>query len=404
MAYNPTTGIITAPVSIRDVQRALGSSSPDLGTLCKHQSINPWAKCKPIVAPSIIRSLDYAHAEQVTNYHCGLDVVYSTSNFNDFLTKVRAALSNPDYSYQNDFTAVKYTRPTGGMAAPFRLTDFQNYKKNAILDYTVDDSSAGGDGLPIQSVYSRNIQINLVESPGDVTLPDDSSRLAYYINHMAGGQQIAAREYLHVLDLIYWQLQSGIVLTNLRRGILIMNYSDQNIYRWTSQTIPWATDPEWATLLGSSSGERVWVVEFYTNLSYVGGGANLNGRFFCIPNFSYPTTCITLANFSGSYPASVPSTPYDTIEVFLQCDAPISTTFAELYIELQIERTMGSWESVTTITVKNQWTSDIRSYYENVYGVDDSDKGKNMRIRIYGMLTNSSVLRDFYYSESVIIS
>ena len=401
MAYNPTTGIITAPVSIRDVQRALGSSSPDLGTLCKHQSINPWAKCKPIVAPNIIRPLDYVRAEQVTNYHCGLDVVYSTGSFNDFLSKVRAALSNPDYSYQDDFTAVKYTRPTGGTAAPFRLTDFQNYKKNAILDYAVDDSSAGGDGLPISSVYSRNMDINLVESPGDVTLPDDSSRLAYYVNHMSGGQQIAAREYLHVLDLINWQLQSGVILTNLRRGILLMNYNDKNIYRWTSQTIPWASDPEWATLFGSSSGERVWVVEFYTNLSYAGGGANLTGQFFCIPNFSYTAVCTTLANFSGSYPAS---TPYDTIEVFLTCDASISTTFAELYIDLNIEYTTGIWDRVTTITVKNQSTSDIRSVYENVSFISESERGKNMRIRIYGMLAHSSVLRDFYYSESVIIS
>lgn len=399
MAYS--NNVITAPVSIYDVQRALGASSPDLGTLCKHQSINPWAKCKPIVAPNIIRPLDYAHAEQVTNYHCGLDVVYSTGSFNDFLSKVRAALSNPDYSYQDDFTAVKYTRPTGGVAAPFRLTDFQNYKKNAILDYTIDNSGAGGDGLPISSVYSRNMDINLVESPGDVTLPDDSSRLAYYVNYMSGGQQIAAREYLHVLDLINWQLQSGVVLTNLRRGILIMNYNDKNIYRWTSQTIPWATDPEWATLFGSSSGERVWVVEFYTNLSYAGGGANLSGQFFCIPNFSYVTTCTTLANFSGSYPATTPS---DTIEVFLACDAPISTTFSELYIDLQIEYTTGFWDRVTTITVKNQSTSNIKSVYENVSLISESERGKNMRIRIYGMLAHSSVLKDFYYSESGIIN
>lgn len=45
MAYG--NGIITSPVSIYDVQQALGNSSPDLGTLCKASQINKWAKYKP---------------------------------------------------------------------------------------------------------------------------------------------------------------------------------------------------------------------------------------------------------------------------------------------------------------------------------------------------------------------
>lgn len=39
---------VIAPVSIYDVQRALGVSSGDLGTLCKHTNINLWARYKPI--------------------------------------------------------------------------------------------------------------------------------------------------------------------------------------------------------------------------------------------------------------------------------------------------------------------------------------------------------------------
>lgn len=397
MAYN--NNVITSPVSIYDVQRALGSSSPDLGTLCKHQSINPWAKCKPIVAPNIIRPLDYAHAEQVTNYHCGLTVVYSASNFNDFLAKVRSALTNSDYKYQNEYTAVKYDRPAGTIAAPFRLSDFNGYRVNSYIDYTIHNESAGGDGLPISPLYSRNIQIDLRGTPSDVALPDDSARLSYYTNYMSGGSQIAARENIHVLDIIHWQLAAGVVLSNLRRGILIMRQDDLTTFRWTSQTIPWGTDSEWDNLFGSASGTRVWVVEFYTNVNYAGGNANMNGQFFCIPQFSYITTCLTNANFSGSYPAPTPS---DTIEVFYQCDAPIST-FDELYIDLQIEYTSGTWDKVTTITVKNHSITDVRSVYENVYGIDSTNRGKYMRIRIYGKLSGSSTSKDFYYSESVII-
>lgn len=46
MAYN--IGRIMAPVSIYDVQQALGSGSPDLGTLCRSANINKWSKYKPI--------------------------------------------------------------------------------------------------------------------------------------------------------------------------------------------------------------------------------------------------------------------------------------------------------------------------------------------------------------------
>lgn len=49
MAYN--NGKITAPVSIRDVQQALGVSSTDLKTLCISPNINPWARYKPILIP-----------------------------------------------------------------------------------------------------------------------------------------------------------------------------------------------------------------------------------------------------------------------------------------------------------------------------------------------------------------
>lgn len=44
-------GKITAPVSIEDVRTVLGVSSYDLGTLCKSEKINMWAKYKPVRVP-----------------------------------------------------------------------------------------------------------------------------------------------------------------------------------------------------------------------------------------------------------------------------------------------------------------------------------------------------------------
>ena len=46
MAYN--NGIVTAPVSVYDVQRALSNTSPDVKTLCLADNVNKWSKCKPV--------------------------------------------------------------------------------------------------------------------------------------------------------------------------------------------------------------------------------------------------------------------------------------------------------------------------------------------------------------------
>ena len=404
MSYNSNTKTITAPVSVYDVQQALSTGDHDVGRLCVNTGINPWAKCKPINAPGIIRALDYSKAEQVTNYHCGLSVVYSTNNFNDFLAKVQASLNNASYKYLNEYTAVKYDRPTGTMLSPFRLSDYDGYRHNAELDASIPDESAGGDGLPISPVYSRNIQIDLRGTVTNKPLPDDSIKLAYYTNHMSGASQIAARYNLHILDIIHWQLNSGVVLTNLRRGILIMRQDSTGVYRWTSSTIPWASDPDWANAFGSSSGTPVWVVEFYTNVDYAGGTENKTGQFFCIPEFAYITTCITNASFAGTYPASNPYA--EMIEIFYQCDAPIST-FDELYLELQIygeSYGVGTWDPVTTVTVKNYSTVDVRGVYENLYRIDETIIGKKMRVRVYGKLAGSSNTTTFYYSEEVTIT
>ena len=47
MSYNSENGIISAPVSIDDVKRALGEGSNDLATLCKSENILLWSKYKP---------------------------------------------------------------------------------------------------------------------------------------------------------------------------------------------------------------------------------------------------------------------------------------------------------------------------------------------------------------------
>lgn len=48
MAFDSTTGIISAPVDMGDIADALGVDSLDLGTLCESEEVNMWSARKPM--------------------------------------------------------------------------------------------------------------------------------------------------------------------------------------------------------------------------------------------------------------------------------------------------------------------------------------------------------------------
>ncbi len=131
MSYS--RGIITEPVSIRDIQRALGVSSPDLGTLCKHANVNKWAMYKPErLAPLSFITLDQRKA----NYF-GLTPVR-----NDKAKVVAYGYNGSDaknvgatgYSI-NEISGANlpwpYTKPNGGATSPYRQTDFASDRDRA---------------------------------------------------------------------------------------------------------------------------------------------------------------------------------------------------------------------------------------------------------------------------------
>lgn len=401
-----SNGLITAPVSIRDVQKALGVGSGDVGTLCRSSMINMWAKCKPIKA-DVIRPLNYAAGEQITNYKAGLSCIYATS-FNAFKQLIENNWDNENYKNEGDFVAVKYDKPIGGASSPYRLTDFNGYRRTAYLASDVIDGNNQTIGW-VSSVYSKNIIIDLRSgNRADVTLPDDTTLITNYQNWMSA--TIGTRENLHVYDVINWQLSNGAFSQNLRRGMLIIG---QDGFKWSSVTLPWSSDSSWMNTLGSSSGANVKCIEFYTNVRYEGGVENKSGTFIAIPQFSYITKCYTDANFSGSYPATTPS---GYVEIFFGCDAPV-TTFYDLFITLQINYSGSLWEDVTlssiyqlengAIRVRYGDTgyTDDRAVYENAYRIQSGDIGKKMRIKIWGRLnSHSEAAKDFYTSEEWIIN
>lgn len=166
MAYND--GKIIKPVSIYDVQQALGNSSPDLGTLCsyygvnsaagyKPYGINKWATFKPMLVTGIgpIDKLYFATLKfgltplNNTILSGGLSIANAVSIF--------SGDSQGPFMSRYMYDLVDYTPPTGGQASPYRLTDFAyynsavvGYDKNAMLRYSYKDNNQEWHGIVLR--------------------------------------------------------------------------------------------------------------------------------------------------------------------------------------------------------------------------------------------------------------
>lgn len=155
MSYNSDSGIISAPVSIDDVKRALGESSNDLATLCKSENINIWSKYKPISCKGEFKEYPIREDSE--------EIV--TSSYNKYTCVVRCGMNIPMDTYKNlrnnyggegfaikgcynfymdnvygvvgaihDNTSTSVSGkhfPKGGANSPYRLSDFRNYSSKA---------------------------------------------------------------------------------------------------------------------------------------------------------------------------------------------------------------------------------------------------------------------------------
>lgn len=155
MSYNSETGIISAPVSIDDVKRALGESSNDLATLCKSENINIWSKYKPISCKGEFKEYPIREdSEEIvtssySNYscvvRCGMNIPMDTyKNLRNNYGGEGFAINGCYNLYANNIygrvggihgdttTSVSGKHfPKGGVNSPYRLSDFRNYNSKA---------------------------------------------------------------------------------------------------------------------------------------------------------------------------------------------------------------------------------------------------------------------------------
>lgn len=155
MSYNSDSGIISAPVSIDDVKRALGESSNDLATLCKSENINIWSKYKPISCKGEFKEypiredsdeiVTSSYSKYTCVVRCGMNIPMDTyknlrnnyggegfainSCYNLYADNIYGRVGGIHGDTTTSVSGKHF--PKGGANSPYRLSDFRNYNSKA---------------------------------------------------------------------------------------------------------------------------------------------------------------------------------------------------------------------------------------------------------------------------------
>lgn len=207
MSYNSNTGIISAPVSIDDVKRALGESSNDLATLCTSNNINPWSRFKPVD-----NNITFPSNGLYNNKY----IWYSVNNVRDWWL---GGTDSPaiDIPLCSTFDELKsaywvYNKPKGGSKSPYRLTDFIGYN---VLEkgYLI---------APIHPYYLGNTVNIAFGTPAILTIRAGS--LPNYEQNV-----ITIDDIINILHTKSNNIYAGIYIYNVTKNIGYMYCSSKNI-------------------------------------------------------------------------------------------------------------------------------------------------------------------------------
>ncbi len=126
-------------ISVAMVKAELGASTNDVGRLCIHPNVNKWSKWKPVRHRSLV-PISQAQLEAV-GFGIKMPIYSNVQAYVNGLTLRPNVL--PIWEYES---------PVGGTTSPYRLTDFTNYDKNAIVPFglfNVTNQASKTGGNPI---------------------------------------------------------------------------------------------------------------------------------------------------------------------------------------------------------------------------------------------------------------
>ena len=131
-------------ISVAMVRDELGAATNDVGRLCIHPNINKWSKWKSVRYNSLV-PITQAQLEAV-GFGIKMPIYSNVQAYVDGLTL-----------RPNVLPIWEYEKPAGGTTSPYRLTDFTNYDKNAVIPFglfnvTKQASKTGGSPIITGSI------------------------------------------------------------------------------------------------------------------------------------------------------------------------------------------------------------------------------------------------------------
>lgn len=280
-----TNGKVTAPVSIADIQQVLGVNSGDLGTLCRSDKINMWAKFKPVpnTMPTYMEQWDASNSRwktedelgNTTPWWKGRNGNYGLSFANAIVSvslgSHNTAAAFEDLALKIDGNANGWAMESLGSADWARMTDFAGYRPQS--------------SLPFSGI-----------SASDISATTSSEYTVFLSMRQWADTDISQRDYILPDDISQYTLHMGFVIYK----------KTENVYN----AIAWVTDTEWRGMgiaidnqsdgikyYGDSyvesklkEGETYYILPFYASEELLQGSANssrnvssASARLFTIP-------------------------------------------------------------------------------------------------------------------------
>lgn len=237
---DPDTG-----VSIYDVQRALSTSRQDLGELCSHKNINPWARFKPRRINTLQQITYVQNMGQNTTAPFGLSIIgFQSTTQATFVNAVKNYCStrfrgSQNGTYKDYKQGIKYDAPRGGGSnEPYRLTDFTcmensrfGYSRNAEPLWAEPGSNTSGMGASIPA--GETVDIGSVVEYQDLMTSENQAILSgtQIKTGLAGETNL---NYNSISVPLLLKLHG--VPNNARRGVII---TDGDVYYIAVDRIPW---------------------------------------------------------------------------------------------------------------------------------------------------------------------
>ena len=144
MSMATTGNLISAPVSIKDLQQTFGRSETDLGTLIKNivdnGIVNKWSKYKPIRYATVGLMTDamFSQNQGTGNYMITWGIKRKVSyDYSDL--EINGVIQSGLWEYD---------KPVGGANSPWRLADFNGYAHNAVAPIEIHLDQSENIGIP----------------------------------------------------------------------------------------------------------------------------------------------------------------------------------------------------------------------------------------------------------------